>query len=221
MASLAAAALVAGCTAPVAAPTSVATTAPSLHPRQVVRSLVEALGGEDWEGTRDLVLDEHLALLSAAEGGEVSEAARMVRRGVPATVREAFWTSFVEGLGAFAGAEIGEARIGRGEAFRVGQTRFVAVPLRFESGARHEWLLRRSGGEWKVDLIATFAGRFATPLRSWLSSVESAPDYAMVHRALQRQRLSLQAAAARAGDGAEQTEGADAVRRLLGYLGRS
>ena len=160
------------------------TTVPLPGPRAVVSDLVKALEREDWEATRSLVDDGQLALLAAVESEDVSEAEEMVEAGPPPGVRAAFWSSFIESLNTFSGRELAKGEIGDPERFRVGSVRFSAVPFRFGRRISHDWVLRQGPDGWKVDLLATFGARFATPLHDWLVAVEGAPEVAKIRQAL-------------------------------------
>ena len=98
--------------------------------------------------------------------------------------------------------------------------RFAAVPFRLGRRASHDWVLRNGPDGWKVDLLATFGARFATPLHDWLVADEGSPEVAKIRRALQRDRTSLEAAAEHGGAGGNPPAESEAVRRLLGYLAR-
>jgi hypothetical protein len=196
------------------------TTVPPPGPRAVVSQLVDALDREDWEATSTLVDENQLALLAAVESEDVVEASEMVGAAPPPGVRAAFWSSFVESLNTFSGRKLSKGEVGDPDRFRVGSVRFAAVPFRFGRRASHDWVLRDGPDGWKVDLLATFGARFATPLHDWLVADEGSAEVAKIRRALQRDRSSLEAAAEHSGAGGNPPAESEAVRRLLGYLAR-
>ncbi len=196
------------------------TTVPPPGPRAVVSDLVDALDREDWEATSTLVDEDQLALLAAVESEDPAEASEIVEAGTPPAVRAAFWSSFIESLNTFSGRKLSKGEVGDPERFRVGSVRFAAVPFRLGRRASHDWVLRNGPDGWKVDLLATFGARFATPLHDWLVADEGSPEVAKIRRELQRDRISLEAAAEHGGAGGNPPAESEAVRRLLGYLAR-
>ena len=88
------------------------------------------------------------------------------------------WSSFVESLDTFSGRKLSKGEVSDPDRFRVGSVRFAAVPFRLREKGKPRLGAAQWPRWWKVDLLATFGGRFATPLHDWLVADEGSAEVA-------------------------------------------
>ncbi len=176
--------------------TTTTTEGGAAAPEAALTGLVEHLAAGDYPATSLLIFDDQLALLVSLEGSDAAQTEQMLELGVPAQVRENFWSSFTENFPVFADEELTEMRIGRTERFSVEGRDFATVGVTLEtSSGEGEWITRRDAqSRWRVDLFATFGSSFARPFREWMSELGEDDQAERVRAALAAQRASLLAA---------------------------
>lgn len=148
---------------------STSTSPPQLpeRPELAVDQMVAALMLGDVAAIRRLTSDRQLAVIIALEGGGTAELAAMLELGVPDDAATNFWQAFVEGFPELVGESIEDMEFGLPSDRNVAGTRFVSYPVAFDTSlAATEWFVRETSSGWQIDLLATFAGPFATSLES-------------------------------------------------------
>lgn len=209
---------VAACGAdPEVAATSTTTTHPELpeRPELAVDQMMAALMLEDITALRRLTSDRQLAFIVALEGGGAEELAGMLELGVPASVAENFWMSFVEGFPDLVGESIENMEFRTSIPQRINNVEYMSFPVAFGStSAGTEWFVRLTEYGWQIDLLASFGGPFASSLESLVARTT---DAALVD-AIRSEASSIEAAYRRQSDLGTSERVTEALESLLDVL---
>ena len=193
------------------------TTHPALpeRPELAVDQMVAALMLEDVTALRRLTADRQLAIIVALEGGGTEELAGMLELGVPASVAENFWMSFVEGFPDLVGESIENMEFRTSIPQRINNVEYMSFPVAFGSTrAGTEWFVRLTEYGWQIDLLASFGGPFAASLESLVGRTT---DAAVVD-AIRSEASSIEAAYRRQSELGTSERVTEALKSLLEVL---
>ena len=146
---------------------------PESSPPAVVAGWAEAVEARDFPAATAAVFEPSMVLVLAAENAlPAAETAAMLTNGVTPAVEAAYWSSFRDGFGAFAGQPISNLNVGGASELEAGGAVWAVVTVSAQDDATAAVFTRDADG-WSVDLVATLAGGFVDPLSRYL---ESLPD---------------------------------------------
>ncbi len=146
---------------------------PESSPPAVVAGWAEAVEARDFPAATAAVFEPSMVLVLAAENAlPAAETAAMLTNGVTPAVEAAYWSSFRDGFGAFAGQPISNLNVGGSSELEAGGAVWAVVTVSAQDDATAAVFTRDADG-WSVDLVATLAGGFVDPLSRYL---ESLPD---------------------------------------------
>lgn len=149
---------------------------PDSSPPAVVAGWAEAVEVRDFETATTAVFEPSMVIVLAAENNlPAADAAAMLSGGVPPAVAAAYWSSFRDGFGAFAGRPISTLNVGSSEEVDAGGARWAVVTVRAQEDASAPVFTRDEEG-WLVDLVATLAPGFIEPLDAYLESLPTDAD---------------------------------------------
>ena len=135
----------------------------------VVAGWAEAVQAQDFEAASDAVFEPTMVLVLAAE------TAIMLTDGVTPAVAAAYWSSFRDGFGAFAGQPISNLNVGASTEVEAGGADWSVVAVTAQDDATAAVFTQDADG-WKVDLVATLANGFVEPLSTYLASLPDDDD---------------------------------------------
>ena len=139
----------------------------------VVAGWAEAVEARDFEAATDAVFEPSMVLVLAAENAlPAGETAAMLADGVPPAVAAAYWSSFRDGFGAFAGQPIANLSVGSSTDVDAGGATWAVVAVSAQEEATAP-VFTRDGDGWEIDLVATLATGFVEPLANYF---ETLPD---------------------------------------------
>jgi len=165
----------------------------------VVAGWAEAVQSRDFEGASSAVFEPSMVLVLAAENAlPAADTAVMLTGGMPPAVAAAYWSSFRDGFGAFAGQPISNLNIGDSVQIEAGGVDWSAVTVSAQEDATAHVFTRDVDG-WAVDLVATLAGGFVEPLASYLKSLPDDADGQTVRTAYREVVVPAMWAAIEAG----------------------
>jgi len=142
----------------------------------VVAGWAEAVQARDFEAATDAVFEPSMVLVLAAENDlPASETAAMLTGGVTPAVAAAYWSSFRDGFGAFAGQPISNLNVGASTEVEAGGAEWSVVAVTAQDDATAAVFTKDADG-WKVDLVATLADGFVEPLSTYLASLPDDDD---------------------------------------------
>lgn len=182
-------------------------------PPSVVAGWAEAVEVRDFDAATASVFEPSLVIVMAAENSlPAPDVAMMLKGGVTPAAAAAYWSSFREGFGAFAGRPISTLNVGSSNEFEAGGMPWalVAVSVQEESSAP---TFTRDADGWAVDLVATLAPGFVEPLGTYLTSLPDDDDGATIRDAYEAVVVPAMWAAIDAGG-----HGDDFARRALALI---
>ena len=142
----------------------------------VVAGWAEAVEARNFEAATAAVFEPSMILVLAAENAlPASATAAMLHDGVSAAVAAAYWASFREGFGAFAGQPISNLNVGASTEVEAGGANWSVVAVTVQEDATAPVFTREVDG-WTVDLVATLADGFVEPLATYRSSLPDDED---------------------------------------------
>ena len=166
-------------------------------PRAAVEGLKEALATSDFDATSQWVDEVQIVLLASIEGISTPETATMLAEGLTPDVRSNFWEGFVEGFPVFAHEAVSQLLIGDEVLFELEGSSFAAVQITLrQNPGIGSLIVRREGGRWLVDLLATVGPSLASPLREWLESVPDDEQGRLIRAEVAAQQPSFESALA-------------------------
>ncbi len=146
---------------------------PETSPPAVVAGWAEAVEARDFEAATAAVFEPSMVLVLAVENAlPATETAALLTDGVTPAVEAAYWSSFRDGFGAFAGQPISNLNVGDSSQLEAGGAAWAVVTVSAQDEATAPIFTRDVEG-WEVDLVATLAGGFVDPLAAYL---ETLPD---------------------------------------------
>lgn len=165
----------------------------------VVAGWAEAVEARDFETATDAVFEPSMILILAAENAlHAGETAAMLVDGVPPAVAAAYWSSFRDGFGAFAGQPISNLNVGSSTDVDAGGATWSVVAVSAQEEATAPVFTRDADG-WKVDLVATLADGFVEPLANYLETLPDDADGEAVRTAYEDVVIPAMWAAIEAG----------------------
>jgi hypothetical protein len=186
---------------------------PESSPSAIVAGWAEAVEVRDFETATSAVFEPSMIIVLAAENSlPAAETATMLTDGITPAVAAAYWSSFRDGFGAFAGRPISTLNVGASEEVEAGDMAWAVVTVRAQEDASAPVFTREHGG-WLVDLVATLAPGFIEPLDIYLESLPSDADGDVVRRAYSDTVIPAMWAAIEAGGHDD-----DFARRALGLI---
>ncbi len=134
-------------------------------PPVVVGDWLVSVGGSEFETATEKTFQPALAIVIAVENDlSTRQTAAFLTEGIPASVSAAYWSSFQEGFGAFAGYPLSALDVGGSEEIFTEGVRFAAVVVTDpEDGGGI--IFTRDDPARQIDLVATLASGFVDPLR--------------------------------------------------------
>ncbi len=202
--------------------TTTATIAPGTpSPEEAVRTWVAAVNDGDMASLAAVVPDPQLALLVAIDNSlALEDTAALARDGVPADLAAAYWASFEQNFGEFAGLPLADLEVETAEEFSVDEHRFASVTVAFPTRIGSSQLIASEAtpDRWRIDPLASLAPALLTPLRSLATTLPAGPDGDTVRALLVEVLPSLRAAADQPSDdaiGADQRLELEALVRFL------
>jgi ketosteroid isomerase-like protein len=142
----------------------------------IVAGWAEAVQAHDFEAATDAVFEPSMVLVLAAENDlPAAETATMLTDGVTPAVAAAYWSSFRDGFGAFAGQPISNLNVGASTEVEAGGADWSVVAVTAQDDATAAVFTQDADG-WKVDLVATLANGFVEPLSTYLASLPDDDD---------------------------------------------
>lgn len=182
-----------------AAATSTSAPGPAATPADAVGRWLAAVESGSAGAATSVVDPSQLALFLAVENPlSIAQVADLIRTGVPADVRAAYWSSFEASFLGFAGAGTGGLRVGEAREFAVGRRAFAVVEVGIEDRTA-SIVATRVGEAWIVDLMASFGPTFVRPLRELLAATGPDADGTTIREAMAESVPSLRAAIERPG----------------------
>ncbi len=134
-------------------------------PPVVVGDWLVSVGSSEFETATEKTFEPALAIVIAVENDlSTGQTATFLTEGIPASVSAAYWSSFQEGFGAFAGYPLSALDVGGSEEIFTEGVRFAAVEVTDpEDGGGI--IFTRDDPARQIDLVATLASGFVDPLR--------------------------------------------------------
>lgn len=134
-------------------------------PPVVVGDWLVSVGGSEFDTASEKTFQPALAIVIAVENDlSTGQTAAFLTEGIPASVSAAYWSSFQEGFGAFAGYPLSALDVGGSEEIFTEGVRFAAVEVTDpEDGGGI--IFTRDDPARQIDLVATLASGFVDPLR--------------------------------------------------------
>ncbi len=134
-------------------------------PPVVVGDWLVSVDGSEFETATEKTFEPALAIVIAVENNlSTGQTAAFLTDGIPASVSAAYWSSFQEGFGAFAGYPLAALDVGGSEEIFTEGVRFAAVVVT-DPDDGDGMIFTRDDPARQVDLVATLASGFVDPLR--------------------------------------------------------
>lgn len=187
--------VVVACSAPSSDGLAVASSLPAT-PSELTFQFFEMLADGQYRSLADLVVDDHIPLLSLSEVDRLEDVVAALADESEASAN--YWESFAAGVAALGGGELASMQIVGEEQRSVDGQTFVAVEVHLSGGGNgtRRLVVREEDG-WKVDPLATFSPAVASRLLGAVGDLLSdpSPAAASIVEAFGRQARSLSAAA--------------------------
>jgi len=134
-------------------------------PPVVVGDWLASVDGSEFETATEKTFQPALAIVIAVENDlSTGQTAAFLTDGIPASVSAAYWSSFQEGFGAFAGYPLSALDVGSSEEIFTEGVRFAAVVVTDPEDG-DGIIFTRDDPARQIDLVATLASGFVDPLR--------------------------------------------------------
>ncbi len=131
----------------------------------MVGDWLASVDGSEFETATDKTFQPALAIVIAVENDlSTGQTAAFLTDGIPASVSAAYWSSFQEGFGAFAGYPLSALDVGGSEEIFTEGVRFAAVVVTDPEDG-DGIIFTRDDPARQIDLVATLASGFVDPLR--------------------------------------------------------
>lgn len=143
-------------------------------PQTAAEFVFESLAAGDYQQASEGVDGRRLAVLTSIESDSGQVFLQSADNGVDEQTSTNFWSQFVAAMDQFGqGPQPVETTVIR--QFAIADDRFASVAVRVgDKSIPGAFVFRLSGGEWKLDALASFGGPFISPIRSWLRTIPSA-----------------------------------------------
>lgn len=152
-------------------------------PPAVVAGWAEAVDAREFEAATAAVYEPSMVIVLAAENAiPASDTAAMLDTGITPAAAAAYWSSFRDGFGAFAGRPISTLDVGSSTEVEAGGAEWAVVSVGVQEDASALVFTRDVDG-WSVDLVATLATGFVEPLLTYLEGLPDDEDGATVREA--------------------------------------
>ncbi len=131
----------------------------------MVGDWLASVDGSEFETATEKTFQPALAIVIAVENDlSTGQTAAFLTDGIPASVSAAYWSSFQEGFGAFAGYPLSALDVGGSEEIFTEGVRFTAVVVTDPQDGGGI-IFTRDDPARQIDLVATLASGFVDPLR--------------------------------------------------------
>lgn len=149
----------------------------------VVEDWLASVDGSEFAAATDRTYEPAMAVVIAVENGlTAADTAAFLTEGIPGSVSAAYWSSFQEGFGAFAGYPLAELDVGTADEIFSEGVQFSAVAVTDPEAGRGMVFTRDALGR-RVDLVATLAPGFVDPLLRTYEALPAGADGDLVRTA--------------------------------------
>jgi hypothetical protein len=187
--------LAVACSSPPPSGLAVASSVPKT-PSDLTVHFFELLADGQYRSLSDLVVDDHIPLLSLSEMDRLEEVVAALADETEVSAN--YWESFAAGVEALGGGELASMHIVGEEESSIDGQAFVKVEIRLNGGGNgtRRVVVREQDG-WRLDPLATFSPAIASRLLGAVGDLLERPSPAAVQilEAFRRQSSSLAAAA--------------------------
>ncbi len=180
----------------------------------VVEGWLASVEANEFEAATERTYAPTMAIVIALENDlTTEETAAFLTQGIPASVSTAYWSSFRDGFGAFAGYPISALAVGESEEIFSEGVQYAAVGVT-DAADGDGTIFTRDERARQVDLVATLAPGFVDALLRTYEALPTTPEGDVVRAAYEDAVVPAMWAAISSG-----RYGDDFTRRALALIG--